>query len=200
MTTLFFVLTLIFLFILILLISKIHILLDFKNEFSLKIRIWFFSYKFFPYEKKIVDKKSNKTEKKSKNNKEAIVEKKTGLHGFIDTMKVILNLVSITRKKLLNYLIVEKFNLNIKVASEDAANTALEYGYACSIIYPAVNILMSYPRKSNYSINISPDFNEDKSLIVLSAKIGLKVWQIIYILFWVIINYKKYEKVVHENE
>ena len=66
------------------------------------------------------------------------------------------------------------------MASDDAANTALEYGGVCSAVYPIVSLLESNINLSLKSINISADFNKIKPEIKTSASVTTRL------IFWIV--------------
>ncbi len=109
--------------------------------------------------KKKTDKSPKKEEKKTSF---ADKIKETGLRGFIDDIKDIAKgawrmIVCVLRRSVL-----KKFTLHLSVAGEDAADTAVIYGYANAVIYPIISALLQNVRDyKDLDVEITPDFSED---------------------------------------
>lgn len=56
---------------------------------------------------------------------------------------------------------IDKFTLRLDVSGEDAADTAIKYGEACSVIFPALSFLLVNARRYNHDIEINPNFSND---------------------------------------
>lgn len=54
--------------------------------------------------------------------------------------------------------VVEKLFLDMRVAKEDAAQTAIAYGKTCAAVFPTVGRLCSTLRVRRYNVNIYPDY------------------------------------------
>ncbi len=84
-----------------------------------------------------------------------------------DTVKDILPILG----NLLKHMRVRKFMLDIRIASFDAAKTAIDYGRVCSAVYPTVSLLSSFMDMTVKKVDITSAFGETKS----SAKFNLKL-------------------------
>ncbi|MEE0946226.1 MAG: DUF2953 domain-containing protein [Acutalibacteraceae bacterium] len=76
--------------------------------------------------------------------------------------------------KLIKYVLkkskVKKFSLNITVASEDAAQTAITYGSICSFLYPTVAYLQSNININTDDISVLCDYNSFSSKLNFEIK------------------------------
>ena len=115
--------------------------------------------------------------------KENFFKKLSNEKGFFEAVKYCARFLGIILKKfmwLIKRFKFKKFKLEIIVASDDAANTALEYGGVCSAVYPIVSLLESNINLSLKSINISADFNKIKPEIKTSASVTTRL------IFWIV--------------
>ncbi|MFR1475172.1 MAG: DUF2953 domain-containing protein [Hydrogeniiclostridium mannosilyticum] len=84
-------------------------------------------------------------------------------------------LAASSAKKLFSHLIIGRFFLSVRVAGEDAAETAVTYGRVCAAAYPAVSILVQAARCKRYEAHIFPDFNEKKTEICLQSRARIRL-------------------------
>ena len=183
---------------LLILILPIKVFIKFKDGLYLKFKILNIKiYEIKPENNKndsqgdtISDKTAKKdTEKDTKNLFEKLKEK----HGFLNSVKVLLRFVKdcLTHiKTLLRHIKIKKIILNISVASNDAATTAIEYGGTCAAAYPVLAFLDSFGQVKYKSININSDFNSNKPSFDFSAIIGLKIIFLIIAAFEIYKEYK----------
>ena len=151
-------------------------------------------------------KKSNKTKK---NNHQASNEKEENFFkkvynkkGIIGTIKYFANILVIILKKLLwliKHFKFKNFNFNLTIASENAANTAIEYGSVCACVYPVLSLLESALDFKTKKINISADFDHTLPTleICFSVKTQLFYWLIAIIL--AIFEFSKLQRKDSEN-
>ena len=112
-------------------------------------------------------KKSGKPSKSKKKNKFREVwqfTKKQGLDGMIELLKditaLILKLVDTIRQH-----IVMKTRLDLVVVGEDAADTALKFGYACSAIYPLLSLIDRHTKLKKHEEYIDAGFKAEKTQV-----------------------------------
>ncbi|HEX3038401.1 MAG TPA: DUF2953 domain-containing protein [Oscillospiraceae bacterium] len=174
----------ILLFFAVLLICPVTVKASFENELSAKARYLFISYTIAPQKEK-EPKKEKKVEEQQaeekEDNKSKIknIIKQKGLGGFLSFVKELSNIAAGAAKKLLKHLIISNLSTDIIVATEDAAQTALNYSYVCAVIYPAFSFLVANCKCKKYSIRIVPDFDKRESKITFSAKASIKLFFII---------------------
>lgn len=99
--------------------------------------------------------------------------KEKGVSGIIELLKELVRIIGGLLKKITDHLVISKFDLQIAIASEDAASTALTYGRICSGVYPAVSFIKNHVRKFRHRIKIAPVFTqtETKVRLVMKARI-----------------------------
>lgn len=138
-----------------------------QNSFNLFLKIGFIKLSLVPSgEKKKNKKQKNKTPDKSeKEVKKAEAKTKKGkdLNQIVNIIKKAAKLVQGVLKDFFKHIIIKKMQISISVASENAADTAINYGYYCSVVYPAVGIIAKNTNCKAYGVEISPNFDEKAS-------------------------------------
>ncbi|MBQ1977297.1 MAG: DUF2953 domain-containing protein [Ruminococcus sp.] len=144
---------------------------DKENVFRVALCYLWFTYVLAPEEetkkyKKALNKKgeAQKTEKKEKK-KSSIKEK--GIATFLEDLKSIVKsvwtlLVCVLRRAVLKTLLIK-----LSVAGEDAADTAIVYGYANAVIFPIVSAFTENVKEyKELDVSITPDFSEDAQAVI----------------------------------
>ncbi|MDQ5984176.1 MAG: hypothetical protein RUMPE_01215 [Eubacteriales bacterium SKADARSKE-1] len=164
--------------------------ISFEDTFSMRCKFLFISFSVYPQKEK---KKIRKNLQKNynKNNKVRDIIKEKGLNGFLKLVKKLVSISISVVKSLFKHLYIDNLDLNVMVAEEDAAATATRYGQVCSIVYPALNILLKNNYKQSYSVIIYPSFTEHKSKVTLKMKAHIKL---IYILICAVKAFFKFIK------
>lgn len=173
----------ILLFIALLLLIPIRIEIDFTSDKGyIYLKYLFFKYKVLPKpeKKKKKKKKVSKKEEKKKEPKKGIsikeIIKKQGLSGFIDIVKEVAKLAVGELKVLFNHMVISNLYVNIKVVGSDAAKAAMNYGYCCTAVYPALAIIIENTKCKKNTIIIKPDFDEEakgKVQCLVKARVAL---------------------------
>lgn len=64
-----------------------------------------------------------------------------------------------------------KFDLDVKVGGEDAADVAIDYGEICAGFYPAFGILYSNTNMKEHNVNICADYDADETTVDFSFRL-----------------------------
>lgn len=169
----------ILLFILLVLLIPVGIKLKYQNELQLFLYIGFVKLRLIPEKPKKTkkEKAKKKTENKTdepEKNKNIIKEK--GLPWLVSLLKKLAELAGGVLKDFFKHIIIRKLMLSITVASDDAAKTAVNYGYYCSAVYPAVGLIAGAVKCKKYGVDIKPNFDENAKsnyFVELEAKIRI---------------------------
>lgn len=167
---------------LILLMCPLKVYVDYDGELKLKIGYLFLKFGIIPEKPKKPEKP--KPEKKTEEKKEQQPEprrpgrvrrlvNKHGIDGLIDILKEIAAIVVDTLKKASKHLYFTRFNIRICIVGEDAAQTAVQYGYVCSAVYPIVAVLTEHSVVKKHNVDISAGFLAKKTAaeMEITAKI-----------------------------
>ena len=127
------------------------------------------------------DKATEKSEKreskptKEKPKKESYISKIFADKGKIEGIKFLFGLIKAALSKIIWVIRKIKFRelfLDISVASEYAADTAVTYGAVCAVVYPVINLLDLNTFFTVKKVSIYTDF--DKLSPEIKASISLK--------------------------
>lgn len=164
-----------------LLLCPVVFKLTYEDEFKVKLKFLFLNITLYPKKEK-EDSKSNpesnskKEKKKDKQEKSGIFKKKIkseGIGGFISLLSDSLKRITEIPVYLKKHICISNFDINIGISSDDAADTAVNYGRTCALIYPFVSVIANNFKYKKLNVDIYPDFDKNKSDINL--KIFLKI-------------------------
>lgn len=132
--------------------------------------------------KKPKSKDKNASNDKTKPSKNNIIKAIYKQNGFVRTVqeftKLVRDIVTET-KTTVKHFKFKKLVLDITVASGDAAMTAIEYGAVCTAVYPLIGLIASLTEVGFKKINISSDFQGNKSKCFFSFNIKMRVFHCI---------------------
>ncbi len=158
------------------------------ENLKLVLCIGFLKFRLYPQKpKKKKQKKSTKPAQKPKaeeKEESRNILKEKGLEWIVETVKKVANLAVGVLKDFFKRIIVKEFMLSIRVATGNAADTAVKYGYCCSAVYPAVGLITGTVKCESYGVDITPDFDENaesKIDFLLNIKIRL-IWLVVLVI------------------
>lgn len=187
----------------------LKVFVSFKEEFSVIIK--FVGIKVFEVPEKATKKKtsvknkSEKTEKEQKpksqlleNTKQIFVslKEKYGFAGAVNKIFKFIGELLSHIKPYLRHIKIKKIKLNLKVASNDAASTAIDYGKVCSAVYPVLAYLDTFKAVYFKEINLSSDFTSQKSEFDFSLQANIPIIYLFLVALKVVVDYKKF---IEEN-
>lgn len=155
-------------------LSPIKIYVSASDTILVKIRLLFLNLYTFDSS---VEKKTEK-DIKEKDNIKSTIGKITNQDDNYNKIVILIKMLkSILSKfaKLLKHTVVEKFNFNITVAGNDAADTAIKYGNVCSIVYPLSTLLSKCVNFKPENISVYSNFNDNNTNFNLSFLISVRV-------------------------
>lgn len=160
-------------FLLILTFIPVYINVTAKKELKVSLKYLFIKVELFKENKKNGE---NSKEIKERSSIESIREtfKTDNLNEVIDIIKEISKIALGIFRRLFSHIIIDNIYMDIVVAEDDAADTAIKYGYACALIFPAVNIVTNISNCKKRSINITPGFDAENSKIEVIIKFHIK--------------------------
>ena len=101
---------------------------------------------------------------------------------------------------LLKKVVIKKFRLNVTVASDDAAETALLYGGVCGVLYPVVGFLETVMDFREDNMKIVCDYESEKPKLDFFAEVNIRVVHLLIAVFKIIPDITKLLKEVKKNE
>ena len=198
-----------------LLLTRIKIVIEYADELILSAKVLFFKIKIIPkkekkvkpsaYTKKKLLKRQKKEADKEKKRLEKKAAKKAGAKEagaqsekkkppILDTVRLLRLLLSIFLRRFFGHLRIDLARLNITVGGEDAAATAITYGYLCQSVAYLVEILDRFTnlkRTRKTEISVRPEFTAEKTVLDLHIAFSLTVAQALDIVFRTAFGYVK---------
>ena len=181
----------------ILLLLPLTVAISFKN--TLCYKAYFCGIKLFDSAKEKSEKKKKAKDTSAPTpQKASFVKELYEKRGIKGTVEYFSHLAAIILKRvafLLKHIKFRKLRFSLWVASGDAAQTAIDYGAVCAVVYPLFSALTTVSDCKIKSINIFAQFNSEKSkvnfsFIVRSRPLFLLIAALVG--FW---EYKKYKGV-----
>lgn len=184
-------------FLLLLLIIPLRLRACFYGELKVKLRYLFFSYTLYPRPLKREEKSKRRAEKKAEKDKEKQKElshaeellKSEGVAAVVSYYAQIARLMKAAAAKLIRAITVDRLKLDVVVATDDAAETAIDYGRVCAVVYPAQALLESMTRVRRRFIAITPDFMGQKGRVSGEIRIHALPLRILWVLLLFFIGY-----------
>ena len=99
--------------------------------------------------------------------------KSKGLSGLIELLKELVRILGYLLNKINSHLVISRMDLSVAIATEDAAQTALKCGYACTAIFPLLSFIEQHVKKCRHREQIYPVFTQTETKVdfVLKARI-----------------------------
>ncbi|MBP3415369.1 MAG: DUF2953 domain-containing protein [Clostridia bacterium] len=179
--------------ILVLLCIPVFARFEYDGELKVCVRVLFIPFRVYPKEEfennKIVRfikrfavknkdplKPTDSANKPAKKKQENSFTKLVGQHGFSGAVALLVDTARLavgSFGRVLKNITVDRFDLDVTIADEDAAETALSYGKWCAVIYPAASLVLRSVRRYKKNINVNPDFTAQQSTFKADVKIHL---------------------------
>lgn len=183
----------ILLFLLILLLLPVRIRLEYDNDLRLWVGYTFLNFQVIPSKPKKPKKQKKKNQKTEPEEKKSEGEKKKkknfildykdkhGLSGLLDLIKQITDIVVKVIGRTAKHLKIPYLEINAFIGGEDSADAAMKYGYACSVIYPALSLLQNSSKLRRFKEDISANFYSEKTAVELKLKAKMRLLWILWI-------------------
>lgn len=166
-----------------------------EEKVFLSVHYLFFKITLLPpkEDKKKKPKKPDKSKKSKGKSAKKKPKKKKSISEIIHIVKLILENIWEIVKEIIVNTTVRELSLSVNVAGKDAAETAIVYGYANSVIYPLVALFVNNARKvRTYNVNINPDFSDEgEADVSFSLVLSISPLRFISVLFRKISYMKK---------
>lgn len=184
-------------FIVLLLFIPISVHIKYDGDFFVKLKIaGIKAYEVEPKEDIKETKPDTESDKKAKKQTEKAFDKLRKKHGFAGAVKEIFILIKAVIQRLkgsLKHIAIRRLCLDIKVASGDAATTAIEYGAVCAAVYPVLTLIDGIANVKMKNINVFSDFNSGESHFGFSVIVRVRVIYLIVMAFGVFSEYNKFK-------
>ena len=167
---------------LIVLLLFLPISLDIKYTDSFFMTVRFAGIRIFKIEpgqdikKPKSDAESDKKAEKQAENPFKKLNREKGFRVALSEITSFIKALILRIKKQLRHIKITRLCLGIKVATVDAALTAIYYGAVCSAVYPILSLLDSLSNIALKQIDIRADFENAKPDFAFSARVKLRLF------------------------
>ena len=212
----------ILLFFIFLLCLKATLVLEYKDELSLTLRVLFIKIDLLGEKKKrhrksmsarkakrirkklrkkaIKQREEEEKEKKEQASGKKRVVKKRTVGDLLDIVRLITAVAKVVIKKTFGHLRLKMSRVHVRIATGDAASTAILYGavsQSLNVLFALLDEVKRVKLPEESDVNVSADFLSEKSEVDVKIAFSLRVWHILHIACAAII---KLIKKMIENE
>ena len=122
------------------------------------------------------DAESDKKAEKQAENPFKKLNREKGFKVALSEITSFIKALILRIKKQLRHIKITRLCLRLKVATDDAALTAIYYGAVCSVVYPILSLLDSLSNIAFKQIDIRADFESTKPDFAFSARVKLRLF------------------------
>ena len=155
----------------------------YEDNLKIFIRVLFIKYTIFPQKKTRFDEKKyiKKQSKKDEPLKPQIKHKGEAEKNqtLLDKLNLIKEILSVFLKSFSKYINVRIKRLYIRIASDDAAQTAILYGAVSAVVANILELVDSYTNLRSLkkdTVSVEPDFVSNKSDIGINISLSISVF------------------------
>lgn len=175
-----------------------HIVLEYREDVTLTLSVLFFKYSLVPAKKKKtrISKKKGKQKKKQKP-KEAPQKERATKKGVLERLGFLRELLTAMLEKTLGHLKIRTARIRIRVATGDAASTAILFGAVNGGVALLLETLDQFGKLKvtrRDEIEVIPDYLATETTVDIRLLFSLRMWQILDILWKAFLAYIKIKK------
>lgn len=155
-------------------------------------------------------KKAKKSQAKDADKKKArpsisAMLKEDGPGAVISYFSAVTRLAATALRRVLAALRISRFEVDILLASADAAQTARQVGMACAVVYPAEEVLIHLTHMKKHRVTVAPDFLAEKGRVSLEIRLHIVpirgVWALLRLLWgYLLLNLREKEQGSDQTE
>ena len=105
--------------------------------------------------------------------------KQDSLSGTLLFLREVAALATKTVGRLLRAVTITRMDLQLLVATGDAATTAQRYGQVCSVLYPALAGMEEVVRIRRRDLRVEPNFLLENSAVRFDVRLRMSVWRLL---------------------
>lgn len=162
-------------FLVLFLVSPVFARIRYSEE--LTVCIWVLGIPVYRYSSAKPKRPKRKADKPRKNKKKKTEEKPSfladlakrlktdGVGAVVSEVKELADEVVGGLRRVARSVVVDRLQLELVVASEDAAATAINSGRVCAVLYPALTAIQSVVRVRRRAVTVVPDYLAEKGRV-----------------------------------
>lgn len=170
---------------------RVNLHIRYEDELKVYIKILFFKIEILPNTSKILSN-SKKNKDKPTHVIKDIKDADTSSESIVDKLNTVRNILSILFESFHKHLHVRLSKIDVRVATGDAAKTAILYGAistAVACIIDVIDEIANLRPIKDSSISVKPDFLSEKTKIKLNISLYMSIAGIISVLMNSFIKY-----------
>lgn len=186
----------IFVLLVLILFMPVNFCINYDKKWDIEIKILGLKFKIPFFKSK--NKKGKNTGSASKNIFQSL---KSG--GWMCSVKYIHSVILLmgkTVKIFLRKIKIKYLGLKISVSGEDAFETAIKYGQASGIVYPAMNCLKESLNIKEFNLSVEPDFKSFRSKFFFKTCFKANIFNLLVVTIGFIKNYSSLELKYRKEE
>lgn len=171
---------------------KINLILD--GDFVAYAKILFVRIKLFPRPEKKQKRKKEKPKKQKKKTAQKSADKPTEKPSLVDYIYIIRDVSSAFFGRFAKHLHIKVAKIYIRVATDDAAKTAILYGavsQALACLLEVLDSVTNLDKIENAEIDVEPDFLSEKTEAKINVTYSLRVIGILDIAIKTLMSFVK---------
>ncbi len=189
-----------------LLILPVFVRLQYQEELTVCVRMFGIPVYRFSSERKKPDKLKQPKKKKDKPDGKAKIKKKEkektgfladmaqqfkteGVSAVLGTVKALAVLAVGALKRVLKSVTVDRLQLQLIIASEDAAATAQNTGKVCAVLYPSLTVLQGVLRIRRRAVTVTPDYLGEKGRVSADVRLHVIPIRILWAALWTVLKF-----------
>ena len=157
--------------------------ITYDGALSVRMRVLGIPFTILPKEK--TEKKKRPAKKTAKEKKPSAVQelaellKQDDIGGTLHFLGGVAVLAGKTVGRLLRSITVSQLDLQMRIATDDAAVTAQRYGQVCSVLYPSLAIIEQWVRIRHRNLRVEPNFLMETSAARFDIRLHVSLWRLI---------------------
>ena len=130
--------------------------------------------------------KREKAAKKEQKKKEKATKPKKSMAEILDLVQLVCHLVTAVIRRFFHHLRIDVARLRVKVATKDAATTAIAYGavtQSINVLFPLLESIDTLSLPENADLSVEADFLSDTPELDVMFSFSLRVWHLFSVAF-----------------
>ncbi|MGM9632118.1 MAG: DUF2953 domain-containing protein [Eubacteriales bacterium] len=183
------------------LLLKVSVNFVYEDSLLVYLKILFIKIRLFPARKKKFNAKKYEKKKKKKADRPThiVKEKKPQTNtkpSLTENINLITDIISVFLKTFSKHLHIKLAKIHIKVASPDAAQTAILYGAvsgSVAVLVDVLNGITNLDSLRSSSISVEPDFISEKPEAKINISLSFRVYGALAVIIKLLIRYIKHK-------
>ena len=185
-----------------LLILPVFVRVQYREELAVCVRVFGIPvYRYSSAKEKPDKPKEPKKQKKQKTDKPKKKKEKggfladlakdlktEGVSAVLGTVKAIAGLAVGALKRVLKAVTVDRLQLQLFIAAEDAATTAINTGRVCAVLYPSLSAIQCALRIRHRAVTVAPDYLAETGRVAADVRLHIVPVRVLWAALWTVLK------------